>query len=312
MVASCHANAVPIRSEKRACLQLQACLGFTWTASTLLNATSNLTTLQQRVHTAAVPVTYHRASSSLKARASSLSLLTLRPVVPTSDCLTQQTPSKMMIAPRRCAAQRCGVARAPAARCSLPSKAMGRPARLPVSTRIPLTPARAIAEPQAAETVSPEVATMCVRAIQFLAVDATNKAGSGHPGAPMGMAGVAYVLWNEYMHFNPKNPGLFNRDRFVLSNGHASMLQYSLLHLCGSEQFTVRTSLYFDPCLQLCWDIFTLSSCCRCAVIVVQSCCLYSSQRRVSSWAAVCQRRADDRGWYTLCFDDFPKCTLDL
>lgn len=85
---------------------------------------------------------------------------------------------------------------------------------------------------------------MCVRALQFLAVDATNKAGSGHPGAPMGMAGAAYVLWNEYMRFNPKNPGLFNRDRFVLSNGHASMLQYGLLHLCGSDQFTVRSDLH--------------------------------------------------------------------
>jgi transketolase len=80
----------------------------------------------------------------------------------------------------------------------------------------------------------------CVRALQFLAVDATNQAGSGHPGAPMALAPAAYILWNEYMKFNPKNPGLFNRDRFVLSNGHASMLQYGLLHLCGSETFTVR------------------------------------------------------------------------
>ena len=215
----------------------------------------------------------------------------------------------MMIAPRCCAAQRCVVARAPAARCSRPSKAMGRPARLPISTRIPLTPARAIAEPQAAETVSPEVAMMCVRAIQFLAVDATNKAGSGHPGAPMGMAGVAYVLWNEYMRFNPKNPGLVNRDRFVLSNGHA--LDAAIQPAAPLRQRAIHRARLAVLCHQLCGDSFTLSSC-RCAVIVVQSCCLHSSQRRVSSWAAVCKRRADDRGWFTSCFDDFSERTLDL
>jgi transketolase len=56
----------------------------------------------------------------------------------------------------------------------------------------------------------------------------------------MALAPAAYVLFNEYMRFNIKNPSLFNRDRFVLSNGHASMLQYGVLHLCGSNVFTVR------------------------------------------------------------------------
>lgn len=66
-------------------------------------------------------------------------------------------------------------------------------------------------------------------------VDATFQANSGHPGAPMGMAPVAHVLFNKFMTFNPKNPDWVNRDRFVLSNGHGCMLQYALLHLFGYE-----------------------------------------------------------------------------
>jgi len=72
-------------------------------------------------------------------------------------------------------------------------------------------------------------------AIRALAMDAVQKANSGHPGAPMGMADIAEVLWNDYMRHNPKNPDWFNRDRFVLSNGHGSMLIYSLLHLTGYD-----------------------------------------------------------------------------
>ncbi|GAB7350352.1 hypothetical protein MBLNU459_g0981t1 [Dothideomycetes sp. NU459] len=74
---------------------------------------------------------------------------------------------------------------------------------------------------------------LCINAIRLLAVDATAKANSGHPGAPMGMAPVAHVLFNKFMTFNPKNPDWVNRDRFVLSNGHGCMLQYALLHLFG-------------------------------------------------------------------------------
>ena len=70
-------------------------------------------------------------------------------------------------------------------------------------------------------------------AIRFLSIDAVNKANSGHPGAPMGMADIATVLWREFLKHNPRNPNWFNRDRFVLSNGHGSMLLYSLLHLTG-------------------------------------------------------------------------------
>ncbi|MDQ3269309.1 MAG: transketolase [Pseudomonadota bacterium] len=72
-------------------------------------------------------------------------------------------------------------------------------------------------------------------AIRFLAIDAVQAANSGHPGMPMGMADIAEVLWNDYLSHNPSNPKWFNRDRFVLSNGHGSMLQYALLHLSGYD-----------------------------------------------------------------------------
>ncbi len=69
----------------------------------------------------------------------------------------------------------------------------------------------------------------------FLSMDAVQKAKSGHPGAPMGMADIAEVLWREFLVHNPTNPKWANRDRFVLSNGHGSMLIYSLLHLTGYD-----------------------------------------------------------------------------
>ena len=72
-------------------------------------------------------------------------------------------------------------------------------------------------------------------AIRALSMDAVQKAKSGHPGAPMGMADIAEVLWNDFLKHNPSNPHWFDRDRFVLSNGHGSMLIYSLLHLSGYD-----------------------------------------------------------------------------
>ena len=68
-------------------------------------------------------------------------------------------------------------------------------------------------------------------AIRVLSMDAVEKAQSGHPGAPMGLADIATVLWCNYLRHNPQNPHWPNRDRFILSNGHGSMLLYSLLHL---------------------------------------------------------------------------------
>ena len=75
--------------------------------------------------------------------------------------------------------------------------------------------------------------TVPINALRFLSIDAVEKAKSGHPGMPMGMAEIATALWSKHLNHNPSNPNWFNRDRFVLSNGHGSMLLYSLLHLTG-------------------------------------------------------------------------------
>src|SRR5690606_13691431 len=72
-------------------------------------------------------------------------------------------------------------------------------------------------------------------AIRFLATDGVEAAKSGHPGMPMGMADIAEVLWNDFLSHSPDNPKWVNRDRFILSNGHGSMLQYALLHLAGYD-----------------------------------------------------------------------------
>ena len=88
----------------------------------------------------------------------------------------------------------------------------------------------------ATETASgTDLDQLAVNTIRTLSIDAVQKANSGHPGAPMGLAPAAYVLYSRIMRHNPANPAWADRDRFILSNGHASMLQYSLLHLCGYE-----------------------------------------------------------------------------
>ena len=84
-------------------------------------------------------------------------------------------------------------------------------------------------------TQTPEMTRNMANAIRALSMDAVEKAKSGHPGAPMGMAEIAQVLWGTHLSHNPKNPHWANRDRFVLSNGHGSMLIYSLLHLTGYD-----------------------------------------------------------------------------
>jgi transketolase len=82
----------------------------------------------------------------------------------------------------------------------------------------------------------PSIDDLCVNTIRTLAMDAVQQANSGHPGAPMGLAPVAYTLWNEVLNYDPNDPQWPNRDRFVLSAGHASMLLYSVLHLAGVKQ----------------------------------------------------------------------------
>jgi len=88
--------------------------------------------------------------------------------------------------------------------------------------------------------------------IRFLSVDAVQKANSGHPGMPMGMADVATVLFKDYLNFNPKNPSWINRDRFVLSAGHGSMLLYSLLYLTGYKNFSLNDIKNFRQLDSIC------------------------------------------------------------
>jgi len=75
----------------------------------------------------------------------------------------------------------------------------------------------------------------CVNTIRTLSIDAVQAAESGHPGMPMGMADAAFVLWDKFLNHDPVNPDWYNRDRFILSAGHGSMLLYSLLHLTGYD-----------------------------------------------------------------------------
>lgn len=96
-----------------------------------------------------------------------------------------------------------------------------------------------IAPPKAGE----EELFKAINTIRFLSIDGVNKANSGHPGLPMGCAPMAYLIYNEYMKHNPKDPMWPNRDRFVLSAGHGSMLQYSLLHLTGYESVQVSINI---------------------------------------------------------------------
>ena len=81
--------------------------------------------------------------------------------------------------------------------------------------------------------VSNEDLALVANTIRGLSMDGVQAAKSGHPGMPMGMAAAAHTLWSRFLQFNPKNPKWHNRDRFVLSAGHGSMLIYSLLHLNG-------------------------------------------------------------------------------
>jgi transketolase len=90
------------------------------------------------------------------------------------------------------------------------------------------------------------VDTLCVNAIRTLSMDAVQKANSGHPGAPMGLAPVAYTLFNKVMNYDPAQPLWPNRDRFVLSNGHASMLLYSVLHLANVQGDGTRKAVTMD------------------------------------------------------------------
>src|ERR671927_378837 len=83
--------------------------------------------------------------------------------------------------------------------------------------------------------VEPSLDELAINTIRTLSMDAVQKANSGHPGLPMGAAAMAYVLWTRFLRHNPANPKWPDRDRFVLSAGHGSMIEYALLHLTGYD-----------------------------------------------------------------------------
>ena len=89
-------------------------------------------------------------------------------------------------------------------------------------------------------------------AIRFLSMDAVQKANSGHPGMPMGMADVVTILFKYFLKFNPKNPTWLNRDRFVLSAGHGSMLLYSILYLTGYKSISLKNIKNFRQLNSIC------------------------------------------------------------
>ena len=98
-----------------------------------------------------------------------------------------------------------------------------------------MTTDRTMGDAWGATNTTPELDQRCIDTLRFLSVDMVQKAGSGHPGLPMGAAAFAYVLWTRFLRHNPANPRWANRDRFVLSAGHGSALLYSLLHLTGYD-----------------------------------------------------------------------------
>ncbi|QJI29668.1 transketolase [Pseudomonas sp. ADAK18] len=95
------------------------------------------------------------------------------------------------------------------------------------------------------------VDTLCINTLRTLAMDAVQKANSGHPGTPMGLAPVGYTLWNRFLRYHPEHPDWPNRDRFVLSVGHASMLLYSLLHLAGVVEIDEHGKRSGNPAISL-------------------------------------------------------------
>src|SRR5262252_6008470 len=106
-----------------------------------------------------------------------------------------------------------------------------------------MSTARAIAE----NATPAQLDQLCVNTIRTLSMDAVQQANSGHPGTPMALAPLVYTIWNRVLRFDPANPIWPNRDRFVLSNGHASMLLYSMLSLTGVKSIDSQYHLLDRP-----------------------------------------------------------------
>src|SRR6201997_2313436 len=104
--------------------------------------------------------------------------------------------------------------------------------------------------PAIASPISPVIESMdltSINTIRTLSMDAVQKANSGHPGTPMALAPVAYCLWQQFLRYDPADPHWPDRDRFILSNGHASMLLYSLLHLAGVREVNSKGEVTSTP-----------------------------------------------------------------
>src|SRR6188474_2935692 len=109
-----------------------------------------------------------------------------------------------------------------------------------------------MSSPQAVNTSSDDkLDRLCINTIRTLSIDAVQQAKSGHPGTPMALAPLVYTLWNRVMRFDPQDPIWPNRDRFVLSNGHASMLLYALLHLSGVKAVNAAYERLDAPAITL-------------------------------------------------------------
>jgi transketolase len=104
---------------------------------------------------------------------------------------------------------------------------------------------------QSVATTGTQLDQLCINTIRTLSIDAVQKANSGHPGAPMALAPVAYCLWQQFLNYDPEDPIWPNRDRFVLSNGHASMLLYSLIYLAGVREVSPEGKVLSTPALSL-------------------------------------------------------------
>lgn len=100
---------------------------------------------------------------------------------------------------------------------------------------------------QSVATTGTQLDQLCINTIRTLSIDAVQKANSGHPGAPMALAPVAYCLWQQFLNYDPEDPIWPNRDRFVLSNGHASMLLYSLIYLAGVREVGPEGKILSTP-----------------------------------------------------------------
>src|ERR1700690_2056352 len=104
---------------------------------------------------------------------------------------------------------------------------------------------------QSVATSATQLDQLCINTIRTLSMDAVQKANSGHPGTPMALAPVAYCLWQQFLNYDPEDPIWPNRDRFVLSNGHASMLLYSLLYLAGVKEVSPEGKFLLTPAVSL-------------------------------------------------------------